>query len=130
MNIKEYIARLGIGSAHIDLILEKETYRAGEQVDGYFLIKGGAKLQQLKRIDCDFVLKDRKEKHEEVVDFVTILTTECIHAKDSNKIPFAFQLPEVVKPSSDIVSYRFKTRLAFKKGEVIQHEDAIQIVGE
>ncbi|MCM3405376.1 sporulation protein [Cytobacillus oceanisediminis] len=61
-------------------MLEKETYRAGEQVKGYFLIKGGTILQQLKRIDCDLVLMDREEKNEEIVDSVTILTTKCIQA--------------------------------------------------
>ncbi|GAA3325820.1 hypothetical protein GCM10020331_059230 [Ectobacillus funiculus] len=35
---------LGIGSAQIDLVLLKKTYRPDEYINGHFLIKGGAPL--------------------------------------------------------------------------------------
>ncbi len=122
------MALLGIGSAQIDLVLEKETYRAGEEVKGYFLIKGGTTIQQLKRIDCDLVLIDNEEKSEEIVDCITILTTNSIPADTINKIPFTFKLPNSTPASSGSLTYRFKTRLAFKEGVESFDQDAIRIV--
>ena len=124
------MALLGIGSAQIDLVLEKETYRAGEEVKGYFLIKGGTTLQQLKRIDCDLVLIDSEEKSKEIVDSITILTTNCIPADAINKIPFTFKLPNSTPASSSSLTYRFNTRLAFKEGVESFDQDAIRIVKE
>ncbi|MEH7379974.1 sporulation protein [Bacillus sp. JJ1533] len=128
MILRKYMALLGIGSAKIDLILEKETYRAGEEVKGYFLIKGGTTLQQLKRIDCDLVLIDIEEKCKEIIDSITILTTNSIPADTINKIPFTFKLPNSTPASTGSLSYRFKTRLVFKKGVESIDQDAIRIV--
>ncbi|MEH7387686.1 sporulation protein [Bacillus sp. JJ1521] len=130
MILRKYMALLGVGSAQIDLMLEKETYRAGEEVKGHFLIKGGTILQQLKRIDCDLVLIESQEKNEEIVDSITILTTECIQADAINKIPFTFRLPNSARISTGSLCYRFKTRLAFTKGVESFDQDAIRIVND
>ncbi len=130
MLLRKYMALLGIGSAQIDLILEKDTYQPGEQVIGYFLIKGGTILQELKRIDCDLVKVDEKKGSEEIIDSATILTTKSIEAEDINKIPFTFQLPDSAQKSTGTISYRFKTRLAFKQGVESLDQDAIQIIGD
>ena len=50
---------LGIGSAQIDLILQKEIYNPGNPIHGYFLIKDGTIKQQIKRIDYDLVISDQ-----------------------------------------------------------------------
>ena len=39
--LRKSLLLLGIGSAQIDLILPKNTYKSGECINGYFLIKGG-----------------------------------------------------------------------------------------
>lgn len=129
MILRKYMAQLGIGSAQIDLKLEKETYRVGEEIKGYFLIKGGTTSQQLKRIDCDLVLINREEENkEEIIASITILTTKFIPADTNNKIPFTFRLANSTRISTDSLSYRFKTRLAFKKGVESLDQDAILIV--
>ncbi len=122
------MALLGIGSAKIDLILEKETYKPGELVKGYFLIKGGTILQELKRIDCDLVINDGAEENEKIVESITILTTKSIQSEAINKIPFTFPLPNSAQVSTGTLSYRFKTRLAFKKGVESYDQDAIRIL--
>ena len=48
MILRKYMALIGIGSAKIDLILEKVSYKPGEQVKGYFMVKGGTIEQQLR----------------------------------------------------------------------------------
>lgn len=131
MILRKYMAILGIGSAQIDLILEKDTYKPGEQVKGYFLVKGGLIEQQLKRIECDLVMFDEGNhiKNELVVDSMTILTTMHIESDTSNQITFSFHIPQSINTSCS-VSYRFKTRLVFKQGMESHDHDVISIVGE
>ena len=128
MILRKYMALLGIGSAKIDLILEKDIYRPGEQVKGYFLIKGGTTLQQLKRIDCDLVMFDQEYKNEQIVDAITILTSESIQSEVDSKIPFTFRLPYSVRATTSTLAYRFNTRLAFKQGVESLDQDAIRVI--
>ncbi|PLS17700.1 sporulation protein [Bacillus sp. M6-12] len=129
MILRKYMSLLGIGSAKIDLILEKDTYKAGNPVHGYFIIKGGTIEQQIKRIDCDLVMTDTTEGAEMVIDTTTMLSTSKIHSEETNIIPFAFQLPDFLEASTEEISYRFTTRLTFNEGVKSIDQDVIQIVG-
>ncbi|MDQ0219743.1 sporulation protein [Peribacillus cavernae] len=128
MILRKYMSLLGIGAAKIDLILQKEAYRPGDPVHGYFIIKGGTIEQQLKRIDCDLVVMDKISGTEKVIDSTTILTSTRIDSEESNKISFAFQLPDSVLASTEEITYRFKTRLTFNEGVTSRDQDLIQII--
>lgn len=128
MILRKYMSLLGIGSAKIDLILNKETYRPGDPVHGHFYIKGGTIEQQLKRIDCDLVAVKESEGVEKVIDSKTILSSTRIHSEELSEISFAFQLPAAIPVSSDEISYHFKTRLTFNEGVNSIDFDEIQIV--
>ncbi len=119
---------VGIGSAKIDLILPKETYKPGEHINGHFLLKGGTIEQQLKRIDCDLVKVDQVLEKEEVIDSTTILTSHLIKSEEANEIPFTFKLPKTLHCSDEEISYRFKTKLTFKEGVKSIDQDIIQII--
>jgi len=125
--LRKFLGLLGIGTAKIDLILEKETYLPGEQVFGYYLIKGGVIGQQMKRIDCDLVKVDDEGKNEIIMDYTTILTTVHIQSQATNKIPFTFRLPSSNRMSGPL-SYRFNTRLAFIEGAESLDQDTIRII--
>ncbi|PLR75321.1 sporulation protein [Bacillus sp. V3-13] len=128
MLLRKYMSLTGIGSAQIDLVLQKETYKPGDPVHGYFLIKGGTIEQHIKRIDCDLVMIDLAEGIEKVVDTATILTSTRIDSEQFNKISFAFQLPAFMPVSTEDRSYRFKTRLTFDEGVESKDQDMIQII--
>lgn len=130
MILRKYMARLGIGSAKIDLILEKAIYQSGEEVKGHFNVKGGTIDQQLKRIDCDFVrsyVKNGIDKEEVVIDNVTIFTTKSIEPDLVSIIPFRFILPKSIEINDDF-TYRFKSRLTFSQGVESLDFDDIQII--
>ncbi|MGE6489160.1 sporulation protein [Paenisporosarcina sp. NPDC076898] len=131
MILRKYMALIGIGSAKIDLILEKDTYSPGELVKGYFLVKGGTIEQQLKRIECDLVVTtDNDEvKDEKVIDSIIIFTSKLIESNATNQIPFTFRLPKSMQPAFG-ASYRFKSRLSFKQGVESLDHDVIQILAE
>ncbi|MDZ5472816.1 sporulation protein [Bacillus sp. 31A1R] len=128
MLLRKYMSLLGIGSAKIDLILPKEKYKLGEQINGYFLLKGGTIEQQLKRIDCDLICIDKQGESEKVIDSVTILTSKCIESEETNQMPFTFTLPASIPFVTEDVSFRFTTRLTFNEGVKSIDQDFIEIV--
>lgn len=126
MLLRKIMSLVGIGSAKIDLILEKEIYRPGEHVKGYFLLNGGTIEQQLKRIDCDLVKVEQGREY--MIDSTSILTSRSIESEASNKIQFSFKLPTSLPISTEEISYRFKTRLTFTEGVESIDQDIIQVV--
>lgn len=128
MILRKYMSLLGIGSAKIDLILPKETYRPGEQIEAYFLIQGGTVDQRITRIECDLLLENHAEETSRTIEARTILSTRTIEAEELNKVPFTFRLPEVVPVPGRDESYRFKTKLTFDQGTESVDQDWIKIV--
>lgn len=128
MLLRKYMSLLGVGSAVIDLILPKDTYKRGEFITGYFYIKGGTIDQQLKRIECDLVMRDKSKKDEKVIDTATILSSKLISSEEANQVSFTFKLPESIPVTSETISYRFKTRLVFNEGIESRDQDIIKVV--
>lgn len=126
--LRKYMSLLGIGSAKIDLILEKEIYKAGDLVRGYFSIEGGTIEQKLKRVECDLLLTDHAAGVEKVIDTTTILTARSINSEEAYNLPFCFKLPAALTASTDELSYRFQTRLVFDEGVTSQDQDIIQVI--
>ncbi|MCR2821268.1 sporulation protein [Lederbergia panacisoli] len=127
MILRKCMSLLGIGSAQIDLILSKDTYKAGEYVNGYFLIKGGTIDQQLKRINCELIMNDQCKGIEKIMDIRTILTSKRIQSEELYEISFAFKLPTTIRDSSEEISYYFKTKLTFDEGVESKDQDDIYI---
>jgi sporulation-control protein len=127
MLLRKYMSLLGIGSATIDLILPKDSYYPGEFINGCFLIKGGTVNQNIRRIECDLVMKDLVTNNEKVIDTVTVLSSKQIESGSTSELSFTFKLAEYLPISSDIRSYRFKTRLTFDEGVESKDQDTIQI---
>lgn len=128
MLLRKYMSLLGVGSAQIDLILEKDIFKPGDCVNGEFLIKGGTIDQQLIQIDCDLVMKDEKLGKEEVVDTVAIPVMTRIHPEEDDHVPFSFRLPADVRATTKEVTYLFKTKLTFERGVESWDEDMIKVI--
>ncbi|AZV45149.1 sporulation protein [Peribacillus asahii] len=128
MILRKSMALLGIGSARIDLILQKEAHRPGEVVYGYFSINGGSIEQKLKRIDCNLVLTDKAAGIEKVIDTKIILTSKLVNSEELYTLPFTFRIPASIGASTDEISYRFQTKLHFNEGVTSQDQDIIQIL--
>jgi len=119
---------LGVGSAQIDLILEKDVLIPGESVNGKFLIKGGTVDQDLQLIECALVMVNLKSEAEKILDTVTIDVPLRIQPNGNDDVPFTFLLPDDVPPSNKDISYHFKTKLVFKQGTESWYEDMIKVV--
>jgi sporulation-control protein len=127
MLLRKYMTLLGIGSARVNLVLDKDYVKVGESVSGYFSINGGTIEQRIKRIECDLIKMDVAEETEEVVDSTTILSASLIESEDSKNIPFSFYIPSTLEPSSSETNYRFKTRMIFQEGVKSIDQDIIEI---
>ncbi|GAE43850.1 hypothetical protein JCM21738_515 [Mesobacillus boroniphilus JCM 21738] len=99
---------LGVGSAQIDLILEKDVLVPGDSVNGKFLIKGGTVDQDLQLIECALVMVNLKTEAEKVLDTVSIDVQLRIQPDGDDMVPFSFLLPLDVPPSSKDISYHLK----------------------
>jgi len=128
MLLRKYMSLLGVGSAQIDLILEKDVLKPGESVNGQFLIKGGTIDQHLKQIDCALVMVDEKTGAEEVIDTTAIQVKTKIGSEEADKVPFSFKLPIDVPVTTKAISYHFKTKLTFEQGVESWDEDMIKVV--
>ncbi|MCM3573633.1 sporulation protein [Mesobacillus subterraneus] len=128
MLLRKYMSLLGVGSAQIDLILEKDVLIPGESVNGKFLIKGGTVDQDLQLIECALVMVNLKSEAEKVLDTVIIDVPLRIQPNGDDDVPFSFLLPVDVPPSNKDISYHFKTKLVFKQGTESWDEDMIKVV--
>ncbi|SNS89609.1 sporulation-control protein [Bacillus sp. OK838] len=130
MILRKSLLLLGIGSAQIDLILPKNTYKSGELINGYFLIKGGTQEQRIRRIECDLIMDTHYTGMENTLKTSTILASSEIESGESNEIPFNFSLPILKEPYKRGVSYRLKTRLILDEGIIGKDDDWILIDSE
>lgn len=130
MLLRKYMSLLGVGSAQIDLILEKDVLKPGDSVNGYFFIKGGTIDQELKQIDCDLVMVDERTGIEKVIDTTTIQIMTRIESEEADKVPFSFELPLDVPVTTKDISYHFKTKLTFEQGVESWDEDMVKVISE
>lgn len=128
MLLRKYMSLLGIGSARVDLVLEKESVHLGESIKGHFSINGGTVEQQIKRIECDLIKINISDESEEVVDSTTILSESCIESDDCKSIPFSFYISPTLTPTGQGISYRFTTRLIFQEGVMSNDQDLIKLL--
>ncbi|WP_338448744.1 sporulation protein [Niallia oryzisoli] len=127
MLLRKTLSLLGVGSAKIDLVLEKETYAPGEKVSGYFFLKGGTVDQTIKGIHCDLIMVDTDTEQETVVDTKTILTSKEIQANQEEKLSFTFTIPEDSERSKKNRYYYFKSKLVFQEGMESKDHDIIHL---
>nr|WP_235186709.1 sporulation protein [Geobacillus sp. FW23] len=55
--LRKMMSRVGVGSAHVDLILNKSLWRQGEMIQGIVHIYGGTVEQRIERLDVELVQK-------------------------------------------------------------------------
>ncbi|WP_341356392.1 sporulation protein [Rossellomorea sp. y25] len=128
MILRKYMSLLGIGSAKIDLVLPKTSFKQGELLHGYFFLEGGVIEQKLRRVECDLVMLDNNGKEEKIIDSTTVLKSDIIQAEECNKLSFTYRIPETLPYSVENgVRYLFKTKLTFDQGVESLDEDYITI---
>lgn len=128
MLLRKATSLLGIGSATIDLVLNKEIYFPGEKVTGFFTLKGGIIEQYIKRVDCSLIMFDTEKQKATIVDTTSQLISRQIHANEDNQLPFHMTIPSEAEASTDNLIYYFNTKLIFDEGVESKDQDIICII--
>lgn len=93
------LARVGIGSAEIDTLLEKVSYVPGETVKGVVRIQGGSVDQEIERIYIQLMTSyireqnDRKSEYHHTLAKFNVSDSLVLHSGENLEIPFTFPLP-------------------------------------
>ncbi|WP_199426619.1 sporulation protein [Thermaerobacillus caldiproteolyticus] len=130
MLLRRMMSKLGVGSAYVDLILNKQVYKPGDMIEGQLHIHGGTVEQKITKLDVDFVRKTLHDGKEEdtVIATIPVDGDFTIEPEQKKVLPFTYQIPENIAPSQPGISYRFITRLDIEDAVDILDFDYIQIV--
>ncbi|WP_124726765.1 sporulation protein [Staphylospora marina] len=127
---KKFLARLGKGSARVDLVLEKDAYRLGEEIRGELVIQGGTVEQDINKIDIDLMVYVRGEKLEQsaLVNRFSFPEKFTIGPSEVKSFPFQYTLPENLLVSGYSVSYAFITHLDIAGGVDSSDRDPVTVL--
>ncbi|GEN32936.1 sporulation protein [Aneurinibacillus danicus] len=126
---KKMMAKIGIGSAKVDLILKQNEYTLGDKVEGEVILQGGSVAQELNKIDVDFVLhlRTKQKEYRQVVSTISIPIMKTLRAGERQTIPFTYDLPKDLLVSSHMVAYYFATNLDIAAGVDSKDNDYIRV---
>ncbi|MCL6586508.1 MAG: sporulation protein [Anoxybacillus sp.] len=130
MLLRKMMSKLGVGSAYVDLRLNKQMLQQGDMMEGELYIRGGTVDQKIEKLDVDFVCKTIRDGKEEDTVIATIPAAGefVIEEEETKVLPFRYRLPDEIVPSQPGVSYRFITRLYIEDAIDTLDFDYIQIV--
>ncbi|WP_153124441.1 sporulation protein [Peribacillus tepidiphilus] len=126
MLLRKIMSKMGVGSAKIDLVLNGDTFKPGDTIQGEFRIAGGIIEQKLKRIETDLIRMTNEG--ETIVSEHSILTSGLVMADEEKVVTFICQLPNDLPPTGKNNHYKFVTKLVFTDGVDSLDHDEIKIL--
>jgi sporulation-control protein len=128
--LKDLMARFGIGSAHVDLILDRHQFRLGETVEGKIVVQGGQVTQTINKIDVQLMMKLHHHGQDHTIPVTEIpqVSTFVIQPGDRKEWPFRYTLPYHLLLSGHQVAYYFTTHVDIAGGVDHTDHDFIQIL--
>jgi sporulation-control protein len=96
--MKKFLSRMGIGSARVDTVLAKDTYRLGETLEGQVEIQGGSADQEVDGIELRVVTRYAPEPGRTAfalgaVESVHVSDSFSLAAGEEKSIPVRLQIP-------------------------------------
>lgn len=124
------LASFGVGAAKVDTRLEKSTYRQGEMIRGEIHVQGGQTGQMIDEIYLYLVIQYdfNGSQQEYVVNEFRISDAFEIGPRESQVIPFEFQLPYDCPVSTGASPIYLKTGLDIKMALDPSDTDGIEVL--
>ncbi|SFJ01726.1 sporulation protein [Thermoflavimicrobium dichotomicum] len=127
------LASLGVGSAKIDLILDKPYVTAGEKVTGKIIVKGGSTEQTIEGLSVNFKMESHQaanlNKITEKIAAISISEEPFTVQPDEIKtFPFHFTCPNHIPFSSISTKYFFDSDLEILRGIDSHDRDYIKVL--
>ncbi|MGE5702977.1 MAG: sporulation protein [Clostridia bacterium] len=111
---KKIMAKFGIGAASVDLRLDRDGFRLGEEVTGTIHIEGGAVEQSISQLSVLLVLKAqvKGQSVSRTVATIPVLKSFTVGPKPFvQEVPFRYLLPHDLAISSPSIGYHLQTVL-------------------
>ncbi|TYR81685.1 sporulation protein [Priestia megaterium] len=127
---KKFLAKIGVGAAKVDLVLNDSAYTLGRQIEGVIRVQGGKVEQQINFINVEFWLEVRMkngEVHTHKVTSIPAVSSFTVREGEKMEWPFTYNLPMDLPISASNVSYFFKTHLDIDGGADGVDRDFIRI---
>ncbi|SHE77826.1 sporulation-control protein [Seinonella peptonophila] len=126
------LAGAGIGSARIDLILDKAYVKIGQTVTGKILVTGGKSEQKITGLSVLFCMESAHAKTlaqiEEMIAKITVTKEKFLIKPGEEKVfPFSFLCPESLPVSSPTTKYFFDSNLEIDWGRDSHDRDYIDV---
>ena len=127
---KRVLAKLGVGSATVNLLLNRDEYTLGDTVEGQILVEGGTVEQHINKIDVDLVMSVRAKERvfSHPVETASFHTPFRVAPSEKKVLPFTFALPNNLPVSGNAVRYDFVTRLDIADGVDHSDRDPVRIL--
>lgn len=116
--LKKFMAKLGVGSAKVDLVLKKQEVSLGEVMEGEFRVEGGTVEQKINHIgvDLNLMIRVKNQDFSKIISSIPVSSSFTIQPNEKKTIPFTYQLPVNLPLSRGGISYHFATRLDIAAG--------------
>jgi len=109
---KKFLSKIGIGAATVNLVLDQQTARVGDEVTGTLQIQGGKVPQHIKAVFVNLYIQAQMGEKSVYRKIATVKVGSNIKliSGQNLRMPFRYTLPELPQ-SSKQVSYSFHSSL-------------------
>ncbi|MCU7667836.1 sporulation protein [Bacillus thuringiensis] len=123
------LAKMGVGGAKVDLVLESNQWSIGETIRGHVNIQGGSAEQFINKIDVEFKMKYTTGEFEYMksINLIPVVFNTTIGVREHKQIPFETVIPLNVPISKYNVSYFFHTHLDISGAVDAYDNDYVQV---
>ncbi|PZE19624.1 sporulation protein [Paenibacillus xerothermodurans] len=127
---KKMFAKLGVGAAKIDFVLDQPEVALGDSLSGEFRITGGSVQQKINRVDVDLVLQLNLKGTaiSKVIASIPVSSSFTTQEGENKVIPFTYAVPNDILISSSGISYHLASRLDIAEGVDTSDNDYVQIL--
>lgn len=115
-------ARVGIGAAVVDSVIDKDTYAQGDKMTGKVKIKGGDVEQSINRIDLHLFTtlivegEDSEYEDEHCLKTITVTGNMDVAPGEEIEVPFSMDLPKDMPITNGSMKVWVRTVIDISRG--------------
>jgi sporulation-control protein len=127
------LASMGMGAAKIDLRLDRDFVKTGEEVTGKIVVTGGKAEQKIEGLSVFFMLqsvhaKNANSIHKQIATIDVSHEEFSLQCNEERSFSFAFTCPANIPASSINTKYYFATNLEIKNAVDSHDQDFIKVL--
>jgi sporulation-control protein len=127
---KKMMAKLGKGSAQVDLVLFQAEVPLGGQVKGELVLKGGTVEQVINKVEVELYFELKTKDNKTITHLIAVIPYQAsflIQPGQQRVVPFELPIPEDLLVTSPSASYYLTTHLDIQGGIDSSDRDEITV---